>query len=182
MTSASNKKEESQYWDHIRQYGFPPHTEDDNIRLLIYLYPAAFALIGLSALYSFYRYYPAQYDLAGVGVGALLGAVGLAWFIRGRLKESLWFQKVPIRQWNEEAIMNALKNHFTLDYVKIEKKYGVIYARTKWSGSSWGDLLTLVKDGDSVWINSKPASARQAISFFKDRKNIKALKMLLSQF
>ena len=163
----------------IKETQKSPMTFDDYSNYFIFVFPLAFIVIGLSMIYNYFKF---DTDLNILLVSLTFISLGsyLFYFTIKRLRDNITFERVDLLS-NEtiESIAEKIKSHFKLRDVDLDKELGLIEAYTKWSAFSWGEKLTLIIDGKSILLNSRPTGVRQPVTILKDRTNVKRLKEIL---
>lgn len=103
-------------------------------------------------------------------------SVFLTIFVIKRLYENQVFKTFKIYNLTNEKIEASLK---MCDFENCKYyKAGYYSALTKTSWFSWGEIITIIPNGDEILINSQPIgnlARSQPITISKDNKNIKKL-------
>jgi hypothetical protein len=78
-------------------------------------------------------------------------------------------------------LKQEIENNFRINNIHINENLGLIEAKTKLTGFSWGEVITIIQDENKYLINSRPGGTNQPVTIYKDRKNIKKIRNILTQ-
>lgn len=167
--------------EYIRDKHKFPMTVDDYTNYFIFIFPLALVVIGLTMAYNFFKFHS---EISILLSSTLLISFGLLffYFTTKRLRETIAFESVllPVND-SIESIADKLKTNFKIKDINVDRDSGSIAAYTRVSAFSWGEKLTLIIDKNTILINSRPGGTMvQPVTIFKDKSNIKRIRLLLS--
>ncbi|MVN21790.1 hypothetical protein [Mucilaginibacter arboris] len=172
-----NKKEIEQ----IKRTKKSKRNVEDYINYFIFIFPLSIAFIGFILLLSYFMHNAETQSLL---ISLIMITLGLlfAYFTLKRLNENVTFETIENQSnLNLIELKQQIQNTFRLNSIFIYEKLGTIEALTKLTGFSWGELITIIQDGNTFLVNSRPNGTNQPVTVYKDRKNIKKIRNILTQ-
>lgn len=153
---------------------------EDYLNYFILMCPLAITSIGVSMIVGYFRH---NLEIGQLLISLIPISLGLlfAYFTLRRLNENIKFE--TIENQNNLDLNNlkiAIENNFRTNNIYVDKKLELIEVLTKLTGFSWGERITIVKDGNSFLVNSRPSGSNQPVTINKDRKNIKKIRKILT--
>ncbi|GAB3414773.1 hypothetical protein [Niabella aquatica] len=169
---------EKKYVEEIRQTKKMKRKFEDYTNYFIFLCPIGIIFTGVLMVFSCLRH---NLEIGQLLISFILISLGLlfAYFTLKRLNENITFETINNpKNIGLEELKTTIENNFRINDICIDKQSGVIEVLTKLTGFSWGERITIIKDGNSFLVNSKP---HQPVTICKDRKNIKKIRKILTE-
>ncbi len=117
-----------------------------------------------------------QSSLVTVVIIFFLIGLLLTFFTYKRLESERLFHSITLRTFNNETVKSYL---IALGRTIIDENEDLIIVRTKISLTSWGEIVTIVVNGNELLFNSRPDG--QPFTINKDSVNFSKFYELISQ-
>jgi hypothetical protein len=167
--------------EEIKQTKKMKRTFDDYLNYFILIFPFGFVYIGFSIASGYFKH---NLEIQQLLISIIPISLGLlfAYFTLKRLNENITFEIIENKKNLEiDNLKTALENYFRRNDIYIDEKLGFIEVLTKLTGFSWGERITIIKDGNLYLVNSRPSGTSQPVTITKDRKNIKKIRSILTE-
>jgi len=166
--------------EEIRQTKKMKRTFEDYLNFFIFIFPLGIVFIGFSMMLGYFKH---NLDLEQLLLSFIPISLGLlfAFFTLRRLNQNVTFETLENKKnLSIEDLKTSIENSFRINNIYIDKKLELIEVLTKMTRFSWGERITIIKDGNTFLVNSKPSGSNQPVTICKDRKNIKKLRKILT--
>jgi hypothetical protein len=153
---------------------------EDYINYFIFIFPLGIAFIGISMIVGYFKHNLETEQLLISIIPVSLGLL-FAYFTLRRLNENVKFE--TIENHNNLDLDNLkieIEHNFRTNNIYVDKDLELIEVLTKLTGFSWGERITIIKDGNTFLVNSKPSGTNQPVTIYEDRKNIKKIRKILT--
>lgn len=154
---------------------------EDYFRYLFVILPLGIALIGYAMAKGYFKY---NLEITQLIIAIIAISFGLlfAYFTLKRLNQNIAFESIENRKKLElDDLKTEIENNFRIDNIYTNEELGLIEVLTKLTGFSWGERITIIKDGNTFLVNSRPSGIRQPLTIYKDRMNIKKIRNILTK-
>ncbi|MGN7784455.1 SoxR reducing system RseC family protein [Niabella sp. 22666] len=169
---------EENYVEGIKKTKKMKRQFEDYLNYFIFIFPLGITFIGFLMIIDFFRH---NSEIGQLLISFIPISLGLlfAYFTLKRLIENIKFETIENpKNLDLDKLKVAIENYFRTNRIDINKELGLIEVSTKLTGFSWGERITIIKDGSTFLVNSKPS---QPITIYKDRKNIKKIREILTE-
>ncbi len=153
---------------------------EDYLNYFILIFPLGITFIGFSMIVGYFRH---NLEIGQLLISLIPISLGLlfAYFTLKRLNENIKYETIENKNnLDIENLKKAIEKNFRTNNSYIDKKLEMIEVLTKLTGFSWGERITIIKDGNTFLVNSRPSGTNQPVTIYKDRSNIKKIRKILT--
>lgn len=154
---------------------------EDYFSYVISIMSLGIVFIGFVLAVDSFKHYLKIRQLLSAVVFISLGLLFL-YFSLKRLKDNVTFESIENRNnLRLDELKIAIENEFRINKVFVSKELEMIELWTKATAFSWGERVTIIKNGNTYLVNSKPDGLMfQPITIYKDKKNIIKIKRIIT--
>ena len=177
----SRKMIERPYLEEIKRTKRMKLKFQDYFGYVISIMSLGLAFIGFILAVDSFKHYLIIRKLLPAIIFISLGLLFL-YFSLKRLNDNVTFETIDNRNnLRLDELKVAIENKFRINKVVIDKELEMIELWTKVTAFSWGERITIIKNGNTYLVNSKPDGLMfQPITIYKDRKNIIKIKRIIT--
>jgi len=168
------------YVEEIKQTKKAKREFQDYLNYFIFIFPAAITFIGFSMLFGYFKH---NLEIGQLLISFIPISLGLlfGFFTLRRLNENVTFETFENKKnLSIDDLKTSIESSFRTNHIYVDKKSELIEVLTKMTGFSWGERITIIKDGNSFLVNSRPSGTNQPVTICKDRKNIRNIGKILT--
>jgi hypothetical protein len=151
---------------------------EDYTNYFILLFPLAILVVGFIECYGYLKNKTGNDDFL-VPILLILFGLFTSYFTLKRLNENISFETIENKNnLSVKKLKEDIEKNFRIKTIQVEENLELIEVLTKISGFSWGERITILRDGNTYLINSKP---NQPITIYKDKANINKIRKILCE-
>lgn len=165
---------EKSYLEEIKRTKKMKREFEDYFGYVIFIMSVGIVFIGFILAINSFKHYLKIRDLLPPSIFIIIGLL-FACFSLKRLNDNATFETIENRNnLKMDELETALEKKFRIKNIFMNKELELIELWTKMTAFSWGERITIIKNGNTYLVNSKPEG--QPITIYKDKKNIIEIK------